>query len=230
MTDESSDPKPTSLRAIRHVPETARDGSPLYVLLHGRGSNERDLQGLVPHLPADAVVVTPQAPFPAAPWGYGPGWAWYRYLAGNRVVDETIDESLQALDGFLDELDASLPVNVGTRILGGFSQGGTTSLAWALTRPGRVSGVINLSGFLVETPSVTTALPRNGGLPVFWGHGRADPNIPFALGTEGREALVEAGAALEAFDHPGGHMITREELEALRRWSNDISEDGTAEG
>uniref|UniRef100_UPI003F7437F0 hypothetical protein n=1 Tax=Enterococcus faecium TaxID=1352 RepID=UPI003F7437F0 len=39
-----------------------RAGRPLLVLLHGYGSNERDLFGLVPHLPAEFVFAALRAP------------------------------------------------------------------------------------------------------------------------------------------------------------------------
>ncbi len=201
-----------------HAPPDARDGSPVLVLLHGRGSDASDLQGFAPILPDGWIVVTPQAPFPAAPWGYGPGWAWYRYVAEDRVVEETLEESLTALDAFMGTLDDLLPVRPGTRILGGFSQGGTTSLAWALSRRGGLGGVVNLSGFLVDTPSVAVTPESVASLRVFWGHGERDPAIPFALALRGRERLVSAGCPVETFDHPGGHSITREELAALVGW------------
>jgi phospholipase/carboxylesterase len=67
-----------------HLPGGARDGAPLLVLLHGRGADRFDLLELGPLLAPGAVVVTPQAPFPGLPWGYGPGWAWYRFLGRDR--------------------------------------------------------------------------------------------------------------------------------------------------
>ena len=70
------------LQFDQHIPKDAKDGAPLIVLLHGRGSHKGDLMGLQPSLPPGAIVVTPQAPFPGAPWGYGDGWAWYQFLGG----------------------------------------------------------------------------------------------------------------------------------------------------
>ncbi|MEX1256706.1 MAG: alpha/beta hydrolase-fold protein [Gemmatimonadota bacterium] len=212
-----------SLESLSHIPEGARDGSPLVVLLHGRGSDEHDLQGIVSFLPPDAILVTPRAPFPGAPWGYGPGWAWYRYSGGRRVADETLEEGLTALDDFLDTLGANLPVRPGPKILGGFSQGGTMGLAWALSRPGQLSGVAVLSGFLVESPVVEMGPGSAAGLEVFWGHGRADPNIPFTMAEESRRILGEAGAVLDTVDHPGGHQISPGELRAFRRWLDRVA-------
>ncbi|TVP75222.1 MAG: alpha/beta fold hydrolase [Gemmatimonadales bacterium] len=200
-------------------------GNPVLVLLHGRGSNEDDLLQLASLLNRDPTgeadpftVVTPRAPWPGAPWGYGPGWAWYRYLGEDRPEPESLEGSLAALDDLMDGLEDTLGTAPGPIFLGGFSQGGTMSLAWSLSRPGRVAGAMNLSGFLADAPQVQDHLGNAEGLPVFWGHGRADPAIPFALGEKGRARLKEHEAALETFDHDGGHTITPGELEALRSW------------
>ena len=197
--------------------DSPRDGSPVLVLLHGRGSDMHDLLGLRAGLPAGVSLVTPQAPFPGSPWGYGPGWAWYRYVSDDRVVPETLERSLDALDVFLDMLPETLGAKPGPIVLGGFSQGGTTSLAYALTRPGRISLVANFSGFLVSDPP-TGPGPGDPPPPVFWGHGLLDPAIPHALAVRGRRRLVQMGVAVTERDYRMGHGIVGEELADFSAW------------
>ena len=52
-----------------------RAGRPLLILLHGYGSDERDLFGLVPHLPEEFVIAAVRAPL--APPFPTPGYSWY---------------------------------------------------------------------------------------------------------------------------------------------------------
>ena len=211
---------------LLHVPENAVDGAPVAVLLHGRGSHRGDLQALAPLLPPGTVVVTPEAPHPGAPWGYGPGWAWYRYAGEDRVEWDTLSESLEALDGFLEALPSLLPIRPGPLFLGGFSQGGTTSLAWALTRRSgspRIAGVLNFSGFLAAVPQVEAHLASAEGLDVFWGHGIRDPNIPHVLGVRGRQRLVDSAARVEARDYAIGHWIEPEEMVDASRWMEAVT-------
>lgn len=217
-----------------------RPGAPRVVLLHGRGADRRDLLPIADGLPDGTTLITPEAPHPGAPWGYGPGWAWYRYRAEDRLDPETLEESLERLGAFLDALpellppsqnaaspdasspdapspNASSPNTSSPLFLGGFSQGGTTALAWALRNPGRVAGAAVLSGFLASNAD----LPVQEGAPglrVFWGHGVHDPAIPHALGERGRQALEAAGARLDAHDYPAGHGVTAEEIRDLSAW------------
>lgn len=202
----------------QYIPPEARDGAPVIVLLHGRGSDETDLLGLQRGLPPEAMVVTPRAPFPGAPWGYGPGWAWYRFLGRNRPEAESFERSQQELDAFLDALPGLLPVTPGRVVLGGFSQGGTMSVAHALRNPGKAPLVMNFSGFLADHPSLRVAPETVEGTSFFWGHGTQDPSISFALAVEGRAALRDAGAELEARDYGIGHWIDPQELQDAVDW------------
>jgi phospholipase/carboxylesterase len=194
-----------------------RDGANLLVLLHGRGADRYDLLGLYGRFP-DWVLVAPEAPFPAAPWGYGPGWAWYRFMGHDRPDEATFSESLDRLGEFLSGLPALLGVTPGTLALGGFSQGGTLSMGYALDQAGNVPSIVNLSGFLASHPRVR-AVPENvRNTRFFWGHGRQDPNIPFELAQDGRTRLRSAGADLTTHDYAIGHWIDAQELEDLRAW------------
>ena len=195
----------------RSLPENARDGLPVLLLLHGRGSHRGDLQALRPHLPPGWALVTPQGPHPGQPWGYGPGWAWYRYLADDRVDTDTLEHSLGQLSAFVQDLPTHLGVAPGRIAIGGFSQGGTISLAWALRNGGDVP-VLNFSGFLIDSPVVPTDPTAVAGQRVFWGHGHRDPAIPFALAEKGRQTLRAGGARLEAKDYEIGHWIAPEEI------------------
>ena len=182
------------------------------VLLHGRGSHRGDLQALRPLIPPEWGLVTPQAPHAGHPWGYGPGWAWYKYVEEDRLVEETLAHSMSALEAFLDQLPVLLDFEPGRIVLGGFSQGGTTSMAFAISRPSTVAAVINFSGFLAESVEVPFSALSPGAPPIFWGHGLRDPNIPHELAVKGRLRLDAAGMQVTPHDYDIGHWIAPEEV------------------
>jgi len=198
----------------------ARDGSPVAVLLHGRGSHMGDLQVLHGRLGDDVTLVTPQAPHAGSAWGYGPGWAWYRYVEEDRLERKTLDRSIEALHDFRGRLPEVVGFEPGPVFLGGFSQGGTTSLTYGIRHPGELAGVLVFSGFLPAEGIVTAT--DLGGTPVFWGHGTRDPSISHRLAVRGRERLRDAGAAVEARDYAIGHWIAPEEVEDAEAWIGDV--------
>jgi phospholipase/carboxylesterase len=204
------------------IDEGPRHG-PLIILLHGRGSDERDLAPLGRLLHADATTVALRAPFDAAPWGYGPGFAWYRFLGG--VTPEAV--SFEAGQERLAHTLAGLSERLGrpdTRfILGGFSQGGTSALAFMMRHPGSVQAVLVFSGFLADHPSVAVTPARVADTPIFWGHGTADVAVPYDAAESGWQALRAAGARLEAHSYQGmGHTISDVELRDAAAWIRQL--------
>lgn len=206
---------------LRHeiaMPQSPQDGANVIVLLHGRGADRFDLLGLSKRFPDDWIVVTPEAPFPAATWGYGPGSAWYRYLGRNRPEEKSFNTSLERLSEFLAALPKIVGVTPGRVALGGFSQGGTMSLAYALSRPDGPTYILNFSGFLADHPRVNVTPASVKGYRFFWGHGKQDPNIPFDLAIEGRSMLRDAEAHLTTRDYNIGHWIDAQELSDANDW------------
>jgi len=203
--------------------EPGDSAGPVIVLLHGRGSDERDLLPLGRQLHATATIVSVRAPFAAAPWGYGAGWAWYRFVGGTTPEATSFVAGQEAIDQFIrSHLEARLGRKPGPLFIGGFSQGGTTSLAYALRSPGVVSGVMVFSGFLAAHPSVDAG--SIGATAVWWGHGTMDAAIPFAHAEAGWNALREAGAELTTVTREGvGHTIDAVELERARTWLQERS-------
>lgn len=197
-------------------------GRPVVVLMHGRGADPSDLVGLRSWFPGNVGLVLPRAPHPGATWGYGPGWAWYRYEGGDRPEPESYRSAQAELESLIEELPERLGREVGPVVVGGFSQGGTMGLGYALRRPGSVAGVLNLSGFLPDHPEVRATPETAGDLPVFWGHGTADPAVPFSLARRGRSKLRKAGAALESRDYAMGHGILPREVEDAVAWLEGV--------
>ncbi len=188
--------------------------APLLVMLHGRGADETDMLALAPFFP-QATLVAPRAPFPAAPLGYGPGYAWYRYLGGARPDPDHFQHSLDELHALLDSLPSRLPLPPGPLFLGGFSQGGTVSLGYTLCHPERVHTILNLSGFLADHPAVQVTPQAVAHTRFYWPHGALDANIPHTLAQQGRAQLLAVDAFLAAPDYPIGHTITRAEIDDI---------------
>ncbi len=199
-------------------PDGATDGTPVVVLLHGRGADESDLASVGRRLGQGAAVVLPRAPHPGARWGYGPGWAWYLYEGEDRPEVQSFRSSQAALEELMAGLSGVVGFEPGPVALGGFSQGGTMSLGHALRNPGAVPSVLVFSGFLPEHPDVDVTPAAVAGTSFWWGHGTRDPAVGHALAVRGRAAMRRAEAELEERDYPIGHGITPEELADAAEW------------
>lgn len=214
---EGWDPIPASLEHLVAAPPRVCESNALLVLLHGRGADAHDLLPLASELGRDdLLVVSPQAPY-ALPGPFGIGYAWYDMHDIGDPDPVTFEPSLARLREFLDEVVSGYPVDAQRVFLLGFSQGAVMSLATASTDPRRLAGVVALSGYLPE--SVVCAEGGNlADLPIFIGHGNADPLIPVTEGHKARDVLTAKGADVTYREYSVAHRIAPEELDDIREW------------
>jgi phospholipase/carboxylesterase len=184
--------------------------APLVVLLHGRGSNERDILSLAPHLPPGPTYAAVRAPI-----GEGGGFAWF----ANRGIGRPITESLrETMDWFRRWLDDAAPPGRPV-ILAGFSGGAAFAGGLVLDEPSRYAGAAILYGTLPFDAGVPVTPSRLAGVPAFVAQGDADKVIPRELlDRTWTYLLTESGAPTEAHRAPGGHGITPEVLHRLSAW------------
>nr|ALG05223.1 phospholipase/Carboxylesterase [uncultured bacterium 5E7] len=188
---------------------------PCLVLLHGRGSNEQDLFGLVPELPKQPLVVSVRAPFPF-PWG---GWFWYDLSGEQHVPDpETFASSMSQLREFLGELPARYPIDPARLYLLGFSQGALMSGCLTLAQPGLVRATAMLSGYLPLHAPLETDDAGVAGKPIFMAHGQYDNVLPVVMGRQARMHLETLKADVEYHEYPMDHQVVEQEMADLRRW------------
>ncbi len=55
-------------------------------------------------------------------------------------------------------------------------------------------------------------------MPIFLGHGRTDPVVPYARGIATRDALIALGHPVEWHDYPMQHSVSQEEIADVQAW------------
>ncbi|WP_166673190.1 MULTISPECIES: alpha/beta hydrolase-fold protein [unclassified Curtobacterium] len=185
-------------------PAEERAGTPLLVTMHGVGSNERDLLGLAPALPAAWTMASLRAPMP-----WGQGFSWYPLGTPGSPALEPVDTAVAEVLAWVDSVAADHP-RIG---LLGFSQGGSMALQLLRARPAAFAFAVSLSGFVVpgvtdsRDEAVAAVRPR-----VFLGHGDLDPVIP-AEATARTQAWAAANTTVTDRAYEGlPHAVSAAEL------------------
>ena len=199
--------------------EMATGPPPLLLLLHGVGSNERDLMGLAPWLDERFFVVSARAPITLGYDAYG----WFRFEFtpnGPEVSDpREAERSYYLILRFIDELAEAYRIDPDRTYLMGFSQGTIMSLSVALTRPEKVVGVVAISGRFPDAIRPQIAPPEKlRGLPILLQHGTEDPVLPVYYGRAAREILDGLPVKLEYHEYRMGHHVTQESLADVSAW------------
>jgi phospholipase/carboxylesterase len=206
--------------------EPAAPASASVVLLHGLGADGWDFVPIVDELRLPDTLpvrfVFPHAPL--RPVTVNAGYvmrAWYdikAFTPQGRADAAGLAESVQAVDGYLrTEIARGVPAS--SIVLAGFSQGGAVALAAGLRFPQRLAGLLAMSSYLPfpERLSAEKA-SANQDLPILMCHGRMDPVVSLAMGTEARDVLAGEGYAPEWHEYPMAHEVCAAELAQVGRW------------
>ena len=190
------------------APAADRDGRALLVVMHGRGSDERDLFALAPQLPDEYLIASLRAPI-----AEGPGWSWWEPggVHGDPAAEE-VDRAVAAVITWLDSLPFT-PSRIGTL---GFSQGGAMATHLLRRDVARIAFAVNLAGFLVSGEQEGDAALAVSRPPVFWGRGAQDELFRGELASlvTRTEPWLATHATADVHVYPGlGHSISREELD-----------------
>ncbi|MGH8991518.1 MAG: thioredoxin [Acidimicrobiia bacterium] len=207
-----------AMELVTHVVTNGPSPARLFLLIHGKGADEHDLEPLLPHLDPGGrfEFVMPRAPLP-----FPPGFMWYTTDGIPKGGPELLP-SVDALDDLLERTCVEGGFAPSQAVIGGFSQGAALSLALGLRRSERPrpAGVLAMSGFLPETPGVDYDFENAP--PVLIQHGSADPLIPVSRGREAAQALSEAGVPVVYREYPMAHQVAVESLADAAAWLEQV--------
>jgi phospholipase/carboxylesterase len=139
------------------------------VALHGYGSNERGLVGLLEALALGLPWASLRAPFGTA----NGGAAWFPISTPGNPEADPVLQATEAIWVWVDEHLAP-----GARVLPiGFSQGGLMVTQLLRTRPERVVAPVVLGGFVLGAEQAGDQVLAADRPPLFWGRGADDTVI-----------------------------------------------------
>lgn len=194
---------------------------PATILLHGLGSNERDLVSMAPAFDPRLAVISVRAPLAAQNAG---GYMWFDYETdGLGLGGRGLQQSLRLLESFLASAIQTYDLDARRVVLMGFSMGCAMTGAFAMLRPEQLLGAIMLSGWLpVDTTRPQYDADACRGLQVFQGHGVQDPAVDVEYGRQTRDALLDLGVDLTYREYPIGHEVSAQEVGDVSAWLTHV--------
>jgi phospholipase/carboxylesterase len=207
---------------VHLVREPAGEPEGALILNHGRGTDERDLHGLLDELDPERRLLglTPGAPLTDVPPG---GRHWYLVPRVGYPDPDTFQRSYALLTEFLDETLEARGIEWDRTVIGGFSMGAVMSYAVGLGK-GRPSpaGIVALSGFVPTVEGWDAELGGREGLPVLIHHGRLDPVIEVEFGRRAHELLEGGGLDVTYLESEAGHWLPPEILPRVREFVSRV--------
>lgn len=206
-----------SLHYLVREPIVKSAKTPVIILLHGVGSNEKDLFSLANRLPDHFLVISARAPIRLGENSF----AWYQvdFSTGKPVFNVEQQENSRAiLIRFIDQIKQQYKVN-GDVYLGGFSQGAIMSYSVGLSRPDLVDGIAVMSGRLLEeTKPLVAAKDKLQALKIFISHGVNDPVLTIEYARNSVAYLKTLNLKPTYKEYPAVHTINNDMLLDLVKW------------
>lgn len=208
-----------SLDYLIREPKIKLEKNPLLLLLHGYGSNEKDLFSFASELPEHYYIISAKAPYDLQ---YG-SYAWYAInfdADQNKFSDhEQAKESRDLIATFIDELIQNYPIDTKDVALIGFSQGAILSYAVALSYPEKVQKVVAMSGYL-NTEIIAEGFEKNDftNLQIFASHGTVDQVIPVEWARNTPTILNQFKIPVVYKEYPVGHGVAPQNFYDFRNW------------
>ena len=191
------------------VPEGARAGRPLLVLLHGHGMDEQMGAGVRHELPPELVLASVRGPLRVRS-GYG----WFPLDQSLRL--EQVDEAAHRVASWAAAQTGHPSVG-----MLGFSQGSSVGLQAMRLAPGLFDYGVVLSGFAAPLPMTGDAELRRRRPPVFSGRGDADPLVPAALVTLTDQWLAQHTTLTSRVYSGLGHHVSPAEIADVAAFLRD---------
>jgi phospholipase/carboxylesterase len=205
---------------------TGPNPSAAVIWLHGLGADGHDFEPVVPQLmwpgAPDIRFIFPHAPVRPVTLNNGMAMrAWYDIvsLTGNRDQDQKgIADSVNDTAALVRR-ERERGIDSDQIVVAGFSQGGAIALQLAVRYPEKLAGLIALSTYmLLDHRLENDRHEANKDLPLFVGHGRSDPMVPFMLGEQLAERMRNLGHPVEWHSYPMLHAVCPEEIADLSGW------------
>lgn len=177
------------------------------ILLHGRGSNARDILGLVGELKVvDFALFAPQAT--------NNTWYPYSFLAPPAQNEPWLSSALDLLKDLVEELLKS-GISSEDIYFAGFSQGACLTAEFVTRNAQQYGGVAIFTGGLIGD-SITSENYKGDfkGTPVFIGSGDPDAHVPVERIKETQEVMEKLNARVQVEIYENRpHTISRDEIE-----------------
>lgn len=191
---------------------------PVIILMHGIGSNEKDLFSFANQLPDSFLVISLRAPIKLSNDSY----AWYQlnYLGEKPSADKVQAEASRLMIiEFINTLKNKHAFNDKRVYLCGFSQGSIMAYSIGLTVPEKIKGIAILSGRLLEEvkPIIATK-DKLKKLSIFISHGTNDNVINVSEARQAHAYLKQLGLNPTYKEYPEPHTISNAMFVDMLMW------------
>lgn len=188
---------------------------PTIFTLHGKGSNEKNMFGLVEPVSDEFIIVGIRGNLTL-----GAGFQYYELKSLGNPIREMFDQAVDQLQSFIHYATEKYPIDPAKRYLLGFSQGAILSMTLALAMGDQLKGIVALNGYVPDFVKTEYPLKSVKDVSVFISHGEFDSVFPIRIGHETAAYFEGKTPHLTFKTYPTDHGVSEENQREFVNWLN----------
>lgn len=193
------------------APATTDKKQPAIFLLHGLGSNEKDLVQLVESFKTNCHIFSLQGPIT-----HNPGYAFYTFPEEEGKPERAVfDKVLKYTEAFILEAIEEYNLDKEQIYIVGFNQGAVVAQTLAMVMGEAIRGTAVLSGFMPEFAALEYSKKSMENSKIFISHGTYDYVYPYKWAEQSVEFFNDYGTTVTFKSYEDGHGVTPENLQDL---------------
>jgi len=207
----------TPYQYVLRKPKINDGPSPLLLMVHGYGSNEKDLFSFANALPNNLTIVSIRGPIET----FGMGYAWYDisidHMGNKTYNNEMAIKSRDTIYKFILNCNKLFNTDPNNVSLLGFSQGAILVNAIALTFPNCVKNIMSLSGGVDENIINLSKIGFEK-LSFYFSHGSQDEVLPYLQAKDSLKFLDKNNILYDFETYPVGHGVCPDNFKSMLAW------------
>ena len=193
------------------APQVKEGKQPAIFLLHGLGSNEKDLMQLVDSFKSTCHIFGLQGPIK-----HNPGYAFYTFAEEEGKPERAIfDKVIKFTEAFILEATAEYNLDPTQLYVVGFNQGAAVAQSLAMVMGNTLRGTAALSGYLPEFVALEYSKKVMDESKIFISHGQFDYVFPVVWAEQSAAFFEDYGTDVTFKLYEDGHGVTPQNLQDL---------------
>ena len=195
---------------LHKAPAIEGEKLPAIFLLHGLGSDEKDLLQLVDSFSSQCHIFSLQGPIK-----HRPGFAFYTFEEEGKPERAIFDKVLKATESFIYEAIEEYDLDEKQIYVVGFNQGAAVAQSLAMVMGNAIRGTASLSGYLPEFAALEYSKKTMDESKIFISHGEYDFDFPFTWAEHAVRFFNDYGTNVTFKSYPVGHGVSEQNLQDL---------------
>jgi phospholipase/carboxylesterase len=186
---------------------------PVIFALHGIGSNEKNILGMLEKVKNDFILIGIRGQYP-----FNKGYTFFHIIKIGFPVREEFDQCIKDLRDFITYATEKYPINPERRFLFGFSMGAILAMTLPVVMGNELKGAVACTGYIPHFVREEYPIQPMDQVDMYISHGAFDEKFPLEVGNSNAAFFENRARSVHYKVFETGHQVIPENEEDYVSW------------